>query len=52
MRYGHYTTRATAKAIAIEREPQASSAHRAWLLKLVLLLSGVLVFVLAGTYPA
>jgi hypothetical protein len=48
MRYDYYTERARAKAIAIERESQVDRERGALLLKLILLLTGVLVFVLAG----
>ena len=42
----------SARAIAIERRRQDSNAHRSLLLKLGLLLAGILVFTLAGTYSA
>lgn len=42
---------ATARAIAIERKLEDSYAHRSLLLKLALLLGGILIFTLAGTYP-
>ena len=50
MRNRYYT--ATAKAIAIERRRPDGNAHRSLLLKLALLLAGILVFTLAGTYTA
>ena len=43
---------ATARAIAIERRRQDGNAYRSLLLKLALLLAGILVFTLAGTYSA
>lgn len=43
---------ATAKAVAIERRRQDDHARRSLLLKLALLLAGILIFTLAGTYPA
>jgi hypothetical protein len=52
MRYGYYPARARAKAIAIKRESLVNSERGALLMKLGLLIAGVLVFVLAGTYPA
>ena len=41
----------SARAIAIERKLEDSYAHRSLLLKLALLLGGILIFTLAGTYP-